>query len=55
MRVCLSHMKQAVTTLKDTADGTEYDLCQKCLDKIIPWLNGESKPGPKKGKDLNNE
>ena len=49
MRVCIVHMEKAVTTLKDMRDDTEYDLCQKCFDRVIPIMNGEKQPGrPKK-------
>lgn len=48
MRVCIAHMERAVTTLKDIKDGAEYDLCQQCLDRIMPIINGERKPGKSK-------
>jgi hypothetical protein len=41
-------MEKAVTTFKDKTDNAEYDLCQKCLDRVLPILTGENKPGPKK-------
>lgn len=51
MRVCITHRDISVTTLKDMRDHTEYDLCQKCLDRILPIINGEKQPGPKKKED----
>jgi hypothetical protein len=44
-------MELAVTTLKDLRDHTEYDLCQKCFDRIIPIINGEKQSGRPKKED----
>jgi hypothetical protein len=51
MRVCLPHLEPAVTTLKDLRDNTEYDLCQKCIDRVIPIMNVEKQPGRPKKED----
>lgn len=51
MRVCIAHREQAVVTFKNIVDHAEYDLCQKCLDRVLPILNGEKPQGRPKKED----
>ena len=48
MRVCIAHKELAVVTFKNMVDNSEYDLCQKCYDRVLPIINGEKQFGPKK-------
>lgn len=38
MRVCVKHKDKASVTLVDNRQGTEYDLCPKCFDKMAGIL-----------------
>jgi hypothetical protein len=40
LRVCELHRERAVDTLTSRKDGTEYDLCVKCVEKISNVLYG---------------
>lgn len=41
MRVCELHRERAVETLVSRRDQVEYDLCEKCVDKLHHILHGE--------------
>lgn len=40
MRVCELHHARAVEILRSLKDGTEYDLCQLCLESLQGILAG---------------
>jgi len=59
MRVCLLHWERAVDTLVSKKEGTEYDLCPKCVEKLAILMTetpqkevkGESKRPDKRRKE----
>ena len=41
MRICELHRDRAVEILVSKIDGTEYDLCPKCIELFFDILNGK--------------
>lgn len=40
MRICELHRERAIDTLVSRKDGTEYDLCSVCIERLHHILNG---------------